>query len=82
MGNAVKLYTGLRGNRNRYRNGEPLVNETEFPLRKQDYEVPHYTDEQKHQMIENYIKRLSEPRDDEPLIIKNGRIVRVRQDHD
>lgn len=63
-------------------NGEPLVNETEFPLKNQDYTVPHYTDEQKHQMIENYIRRLSEPRDDAPLIIENGRLVRLKQDHD
>ena len=42
-------------------NGEPLVDETEFPLKNQDYTVPHYTDEQKHQMIENYIRRLQAP---------------------
>jgi len=41
--------------------GKPLVDETEFPLKNQDYTVPHYTDEQKRQMIENYIRRLQAP---------------------
>jgi len=58
---------------------EPLIQDPEL------YKVPHYTKEQKHEMIEKYIRRLeaSGPRDDEPLIIEKGRIVRYpRQDHD
>jgi hypothetical protein len=41
------------------------------------YEVPHYTDWQKHEMTEAYIRKLqAEPRrDDEPLVIEDGGLV-------
>jgi hypothetical protein len=51
--------------------GPPLVQDPKL------FEVPHYTDWQKHEMTEAYIRKLqAEPRrDDEPLIIEDGELI-------
>jgi hypothetical protein len=68
------------------RHGEEMFVGEEYTLKNQDYSTEHlnYSPEEKHTMIDDFIRRLEAegPKDDEPIVLKDGRIVPAKHDHD